>query len=73
MASQDGKIEFYTVTPGGAVVSLHPIYCGCSRCKPKQCINCFGAGCFVCLPEFATDGPGEHDPDLSGGAVKDGE
>lgn len=32
--------------------------------RRKPCPNCFGAGCFVCLPEFATDEPGENDPEL---------
>ena len=30
----------------------------------RSCPNCFGAGCFVCLPEFSTDEPGEHDPQI---------
>lgn len=31
----------------------------------RPCPNCFGAGCFVCLPEFSTDEPSENDPELT--------
>lgn len=34
------------------------------KTERKPCPNCEGAGCFVCLPEFATDEPGENDPAL---------
>lgn len=34
--SDQEQAEFYTVTPGGAFVSLHAIYCDCERCEQRK-------------------------------------